>query len=83
MIVPPVEVLRIDPGAMVEIARVVVVPCPAVKFAKVERPVTLRVPVKFAADPMFCPLMRPEVMVVAKRFVVDADPEKRDVVVAP
>ena len=70
--VPPVEVLRMEPGVMVEMARVVVVPCPAVKLAKVERPVTLTVPVKLAADPMFCPLISPLVMAVAKRLVVVA-----------
>ena len=53
IIVPPVEVLRMEPGVIVEMARVVVVPCPAVKLAKVERPVTFMVPVKLAADEMF------------------------------
>ena len=70
--VPPVEVLRREPEEMVVIARLVVVPCPDVKLAKVVRPVMFTVPVKLACDPIFCPLIRPEVIAVAKRLVVVA-----------
>ena len=50
---PPVDVFNIDPVDMVEIARLVVVPCPAVKLARVERPVMFTVPVKLEAEEMF------------------------------
>ncbi len=53
------------------------------RLERVERPpVAVRVPVKFAADEIVWPLIRPEVIAVAKRLVVEALVEKKLVVVA-
>ena len=77
----------------VVVALVVVEFC-AVKFWRVEEPVRRRfenlvrpavavtVPVKFEAGPIVWPFMRPEVMAVAKRLVVEAVVAKKFVVVA-
>ena len=47
------------------------------------RPLIDAVPVNTADELMFCPLIRPELIAVAKRLVVDAFDVKSDVVVAP
>ena len=68
---------------VVEVELVVVELIP-VKFCNVEearerkppvsvvRPETATVPVKLAAEEIFCPLIRPDVIVVAKRLVEEA-----------
>ncbi len=50
---------------------------------RVVRPLTDAVPVNTADELMFCPLIRPDVIAVAYRLVVEAEFANIDVVVAP
>jgi hypothetical protein len=91
MIEPEAFVLRSDEAieemARAEVVAFEVVALRAVKFWRVVEPFTRRVPVKFAADEIVCPLTNPEVIVpvlifprvefpavkfVVKRFVLEA-----------
>jgi hypothetical protein len=95
-LIPFENVADLDPSLKlpVEEKNVVVVAPRAVKFWRVVEPVRRRfesvvnppvavsVPVKLAVDDMFCPLIKPEVIAVAKRFVVEAKVEKNVVEVA-
>jgi len=79
---------------IVVVVALVVVELSAVKFWRVVDPVskrlerevnpesTERVPVRLVIEPSVCPLIKPEVMVVAKRFVVEATVANKVVVVA-